>query len=78
MIYTQLQTVLLRVFYVSDPPSCPSVEPCIGPEGMERLCNDIEVDPEDIVMLALAWKLHAAEMGYFKRSEWLTGMMELE
>lgn len=50
----------------------------IGPEGMERLCQDIQVDPEDKAMLALAWKLKAQEMGFFKRSEWVQGMTQLE
>ena len=45
---------------------------------MEILCQDLQVDPEDKAMLALAWKLKAQEMGYFKRSEWVQGMTELE
>lgn len=51
---------------------------CVGPEGIERLCQDIQVDPEDKAMLALAWKLKAEQMGYLKCSEWLRGMAELE
>lgn len=53
-------------------------EACIGPEGMERLCMDMQVDPEDIVMLALAWKLKATDMGYFRQSEWMYGMSNLQ
>lgn len=53
-------------------------EPVIGPAGIERLCQDISVDPEDTVMLALAWKLNAGQLGFFKQSEWVHGMADLE
>ncbi|XP_067948503.1 DCN1-like protein 5 [Watersipora subatra] len=64
----------------SDEPAypCSSKDSIIGPHGMERLCQDIQVDPEDISMLALAWKLKASQLGYFRKSEWLQGMASLE
>lgn len=49
----------------------------IDPEGMERLCAALQVDPEDIVMLVLAWKMDAKQMGYFTLNEWNKGMKEL-
>ncbi|XP_059489408.1 DCN1-like protein 5 isoform X2 [Neocloeon triangulifer] len=49
----------------------------LGPEGMEKFCKDINVKPEDIVMLVLAWKMRAKQMGYFTQEEWLLGMTEL-
>lgn len=61
-----------------DPLSLTTANAYIGPEGIERLCHDISVDPEDLVMLALAWKLKATQMGFFKKTEWLSGMRELE
>lgn len=64
--------------YFEDPVSLSTPDVYIGPEGMERLCSDIEVDPEDLAMLALAWKLKATQMGFFKKSEWLSGMQDLE
>ncbi|VDI69728.1 Hypothetical predicted protein [Mytilus galloprovincialis] len=37
-------------------------EDTLGPEGMEKFCEDIGVEPENIVMLVLAWKLEAKSM----------------
>lgn len=50
----------------------------LGPEGMEKFCMDIGVDPEDLVMLVLAWKMNAKSMGYFTSTEWLKGLTELQ
>lgn len=50
----------------------------LGPEGMEKFCLDIGVDPEDLVMLVLAWKMNAKSMGYFTNTEWLKGLTELQ
>jgi DCN1-like protein 4/5 len=49
-----------------------------GPEGMEKFCRDIGVKPEDIVMLVLAWKMKAKQMGYFTQEEWLQGMTDIK
>ncbi|KAL3878518.1 hypothetical protein ACJMK2_030858 [Sinanodonta woodiana] len=53
-------------------------EDTLGPEGMEKFCEDTGVEPENIVMLALAWKLEAKTMGFFTLAEWLKGMTELQ
>ncbi|KAL8570288.1 DCN1-like protein 5 [Nucella lapillus] len=53
-------------------------EDFIGPEGMEKFCEDIGVEPENVVMLSLAWKLEAESMGFFKLSEWMKGMTSLQ
>ncbi|XP_039607120.1 DCN1-like protein 4 isoform X2 [Polypterus senegalus] len=50
----------------------------VGPEGMEKFCEDIGVEPENVVMLVLAWKLDAQNMGYFTLQEWLKGMGTLQ
>jgi len=50
----------------------------IGPEGMEKLCRDLKVDPEDRVVLVMAWHLDAKRMGYFTRDEFLQGFNKLE
>uniref|UniRef100_A0A3P9HKK6 DCN1-like protein n=1 Tax=Oryzias latipes TaxID=8090 RepID=A0A3P9HKK6_ORYLA len=50
----------------------------VGPEGMEKFCEDIGVEPENVVMLVLAWKLDAQSMGYFTLQEWLRGMSSLQ
>lgn len=46
----------------------------IGPEGTEQLCRDLGVDPTDIRILVLAWKLQAARQGYFSLDEWRKGL----
>lgn len=42
------------------------------------MCDDIEVTPEDIIMLILAWQLDAKEAGHFSWEEWSTGMRKLK
>ena len=49
----------------------------IGPEGIEKLCMDLQVKPEDIVILVLSWKLNAKVMGIYTLNEWLNGMSDL-
>jgi len=44
---------------------------------MESFCKDLDVDPEDIGMLVLAWHFQPAEMGYFTRDEFLSGFSSL-
>jgi hypothetical protein len=49
----------------------------LGPEAMEQFCKDIGVDPEDIVMLVIAFKMNAKRMGYFSQSEFVKGLSEV-
>jgi len=49
----------------------------IGPEGVEGLCRDIGVEPENVVVLVLAWHLNAQSMGYFKKEEFVSGLQAL-
>jgi len=49
----------------------------IGPEGIEKLCNALKLDPSDVLVLVLAWLLGASQMGYFSREEWLSGQDSL-
>ena len=46
-------------------------------DGLERLCNDLGVEPTDPVMLMLAWKMKAKTMCVFTREEWSRGLSEL-
>lgn len=50
----------------------------LGPEGMEKFCEDIAVQPEDVVMLVLAWKMQARQMGFFTSQEWMKGLTDLQ
>lgn len=50
----------------------------LGPEGMEKFCEDIGVEPENIVMLVLAYQMRARQMGFFTQEEWLKGLSEMQ
>jgi DCN1-like protein 1/2 len=49
----------------------------IDVDGMQRLCEDLAVDPSDEVMLVLAWRLEALTMCEFQRAEFVNGMLRL-
>lgn len=49
----------------------------VGPEGIMDLCADMGLEPTDVILLVLAWKLNAETQGYFTRSEWQRGMEAL-
>ncbi|OAY66744.1 DCN1-like protein 4 [Ananas comosus] len=49
----------------------------IDPEGIESFCADMEVDPTDVRILILAWKMRAQKQGYFTLEEWRTGLKAL-
>mmetsp|Transcript_25366 Transcript_25366/g.74480 ORF Transcript_25366/g.74480 Transcript_25366/m.74480 type:complete len:271 (-) Transcript_25366:151-963(-) len=49
----------------------------IDVNGMQRFCDDLGVDPSDIAMLILAWKLNAAAMAEFTRSEFEGGLARM-
>ncbi|KAH7665590.1 DCN1-like protein 1/2 [Dioscorea alata] len=46
-------------------------------DGISLLCNDLQVEPDDIVMLVLSWHMKAATMCEFSRQEFLTGLQAL-
>lgn len=50
----------------------------LGPEGMEKFCEDIGVEPENVVMLVLAYKMQARQMGFFSKEEWTKGLSEMQ
>eukprot|EP01132_Coremiostelium_polycephalum_P002694 gene2694-3343_t len=49
----------------------------IGPDGIVNLCKDLNVDPEDITILVLAWHLNAKQMGFFTKEEFVGGLSKL-
>ncbi|KAI3844487.1 hypothetical protein MKW92_046567 [Papaver armeniacum] len=49
----------------------------IEPAGIERLCADLGIAHTDVRILMLAWKMSAARMGYFTRTEWRNGFNAL-
>lgn len=54
-----------------------SQEDAILAEGMERLCKDMDVDPTDVRLLALAWKFGAVTMCRFSREQFVDGCRKL-
>ena len=40
-------------------------------EGIQQLCDDLGVEPADIVMLVISWHLQAALMGEYSREEFI-------
>ncbi|GAB2222381.1 hypothetical protein Droror1_Dr00013597 [Drosera rotundifolia] len=49
----------------------------IEPQGIEKLCSDLEVATDDVRILMLAWKMKAAKQGYFTLEEWRRGLQPL-
>ena len=41
--------------------------------GTERLCQDLEIDPNDVLMLVLSWHLESESMCEFTRQGWIKG-----
>ncbi|XP_049847448.1 DCN1-like protein 4 [Schistocerca gregaria] len=71
--FTQRRCVQLFREYTA-----PTEPDTLGPEGMEKFCADIGVEPENVVMLVLAWKMNARQMGFFTLNEWLRGFVDLQ
>lgn len=46
-------------------------------EGILQLCEDLGVEPEDIVMLVLSWHLGAQSMGEFTQAEFEEGLAKI-
>lgn len=49
----------------------------ISIDGTIRLCSDLCVDPEDVVLLAVAYELKAPGVGEFTRAGWREGWRAL-
>ncbi|ORZ33216.1 Cullin binding-domain-containing protein [Catenaria anguillulae PL171] len=52
-------------------------EDIISVEGTEQLCQDLGVDPSDVVMLAVAYSLGCPSMCNFPRNGWVQGWSKL-
>ena len=46
-------------------------------DGISRLCEDLGVDPADIVLLVLSWHMNAATMCEYTKEEFTTGLIRL-
>lgn len=49
----------------------------IGPDGVQQLCDDLGVAPEDVQLLVLAWKGGALSMGVFSVDELTAALVSL-
>ncbi|XP_052158295.1 uncharacterized protein LOC127776012 [Oryza glaberrima] len=46
-------------------------------EGVSQFCTDLQVDPQDIVMLVISWHMKAATMCEFTRQEFIGGLQSI-
>uniref|UniRef100_M4DJH1 Defective in cullin neddylation protein n=1 Tax=Brassica campestris TaxID=3711 RepID=M4DJH1_BRACM len=49
----------------------------IDPQGIEKLCSDLDVSRTDIRFLMLAWTMKAEKQGYITHEEWTRGLKAL-
>ncbi|XP_076243169.1 defective in cullin neddylation 1 domain containing SCCRO3 [Calliopsis andreniformis] len=53
-------------------------EDVILADGIERLCNDLQLSPDEFKVLVLAWKLNAEQMCQFTRQEFVIGLKAMK
>ena len=53
-------------------------EDAILPDGVERLCADLEIKPDELRILVLAWKFQVDAMCRFSRDEFVNGCKSLK
>lgn len=46
-------------------------------EGTTLFCEELEITPDDIVVLALAYELKSPRMGEWPRKQWIDGWKSL-
>ena len=46
-------------------------------DGTIKFCEDLEVDPEDVVLLAVAYELKSRSMGTWTKKGWVDGWKAL-
>ncbi|XP_039754261.1 DCN1-like protein 3 [Pararge aegeria] len=55
-----------------------NLEEAILAEGIENLCNDLHLNPDDFKVLVLAWKLNASQMCRFTKEEFVQGLKNMK
>lgn len=43
----------------------------MGPAGIEKMCEDIDMSLDNIALLIMAWHVGASRAGFFSREEWM-------
>lgn len=70
-----------QVFHLSESFSCHSLTDPDGDEinvdGTLKWCQDLGVDPEDVVLLPIAYELKSPSVGSFPRKPWIDGWKSL-
>ncbi|CAK9208213.1 unnamed protein product [Sphagnum tenellum] len=80
-------------FFFNQPPARPATDPrfleelylrykdpysdMILVDGVSAFCDDLQVDPGDVVMLVISWHMKAATMCEFSRQEFIEGLQML-
>ncbi|KAH8252457.1 hypothetical protein KR032_000043 [Drosophila birchii] len=55
----------------------PDDEDMILTDGIERLCNDLNYQPDEFAILVLAWCLDASQMCRFTKTEFIEGLLKM-
>lgn len=58
--------------------NCFGQEEAILAEGIEKFCSDLQVNPDEFIVLVLAWKFNAETMCKFTKEEFVTGCKVLK
>ncbi|KAJ1536887.1 hypothetical protein HK096_006886 [Nowakowskiella sp. JEL0078] len=53
-------------------------EDLIGIDGVLQFCEDLEVDPQDVVVLVIAWYMSAQKIGEFTKAGFINGVDSIE
>ncbi|KAL4332809.1 hypothetical protein GQ457_07G015650 [Hibiscus cannabinus] len=46
-------------------------------DGITQLCSDLQVDPQDIIMLVISWHMQASTMCEYTKEEFCNGLRDL-
>ena len=74
-LYTKNTQIILRIIILI---IIDNGEDAILAEGMEKYCEDLKVDPEDVVMIILSMHLNATRMCEYKKDDFITGWCNLK
>lgn len=73
-IFTEFEIIYLFMFFFFQINKKDPHEDIILADGIERLCDDLQLSPDDFKVLVLAWKLDAEQMCQFTRDEFVNGL----
>ncbi|KAJ1554899.1 hypothetical protein HK096_000353, partial [Nowakowskiella sp. JEL0078] len=53
-------------------------EDLVGIDGVLQFCEDLEVDPQDVVVLVIAWYMSAPKIGEFTKAGFIDGLIKMD